>query len=314
MSSDTLECNSPVLFFIFNRMSTTEKVFEKIREAKPTRLYIASDGPRTHIVGEKDEVSRIREYVLSRVDWDCDVSTLFRDSNLGCKLAISSGIDWFFKHEEEGIILEDDCVPDASLFEFFQEMLSKYRHDDEIGLVTGTSYLFNEHTCEGNYFKSTYTSIWGWATWKRVWQNYKVDMSREDISILKRDPNLNTGISYIDDHYIRSYEKISTGELDTWDYQLTYLCKLNNYKTITPVFNLVSNIGVVGTRSAGDGHFIDMPTKSMTKPYSECNHHDSVALEDAIYQNVFFRFISHSYIRKSNNLYKFARYIKRKIF
>ena len=84
---------TPVLFLVFNRPDTATQVFEKIRQAKPYRLYIASDGPRA---GHDDEekITKVRE-IATRVDWPCEVKTLFRDRNLGCAHGCSNAISWF---------------------------------------------------------------------------------------------------------------------------------------------------------------------------------------------------------------------------
>ena len=97
--------NTPVLFLIFNRPDTTQKVFDAIKKAKPKQLFVAADGPREGEEGEKEKCEQTRK-IIEQADWDCKVKTLFRDKNLGCKVAVSSAIDWFFKNVEEGIILE----------------------------------------------------------------------------------------------------------------------------------------------------------------------------------------------------------------
>ena len=102
----TEKFRTPVLFLVFNRPDTTQRVFEAIREAQPPRLYIAADGARTDRPGESQIVEEVRK-IASDVDWPCDVKTLFREQNLGCKYAVSGAITWFFEHEEQGIILED---------------------------------------------------------------------------------------------------------------------------------------------------------------------------------------------------------------
>ena len=107
----------PVLFLIFNRPDTTKQVFDAIRKARPKRLYVAADAPRVEKEGEAALCQQTRA-IIKQVDWDCEVQTLFREENLGCQKAISSAIDWFFEHEEMGIILEDDCLPSPSLFSF----------------------------------------------------------------------------------------------------------------------------------------------------------------------------------------------------
>lgn len=119
MTSSTFSLSTPILYLIFNRPKLTGRTFEAIRKVKPQRLYIAGDGPRTGKgPAEQNLVRETRELVLQKIDWPCDVKTLFRDNNLGCGRAVSEAISWFFEQEEMGIILEDDCLPDLSFLDF----------------------------------------------------------------------------------------------------------------------------------------------------------------------------------------------------
>ena len=124
----TNKFDTPILFIVFNRPDCADKVFEEIRSIRPKRLFVAADGPRSNQPGEKEKCDLVQKITL-RIDWECELKTLFRESNLGCKKAVSSAIDWFFEHVEEGIILEDDCLPDLSFFRFCQELLEIYRDD-----------------------------------------------------------------------------------------------------------------------------------------------------------------------------------------
>ena len=126
---------TPVLFLIFNRPDTTRQVFNEIRKAQPAQLFVAADGPRKDRDSDFELCKKTRE-IVRQVDWDCEVFTRFQEENLGCKRAVSSAIDWFFSNVEEGIILEDDCVPDQSFFPFCQELLEKYRHDERIMMIS----------------------------------------------------------------------------------------------------------------------------------------------------------------------------------
>ena len=121
-----------ILFLVFNRLDTTKKVFKAIRQAKPPRLYIAADGARANKKGECKNVQLVRDYIMQNVDWDCDVKTLFRDKNLGCKYAVGGAITWFFETEEQGIILEDDCLPSQSFFWYCEELLDRYKEDKSL--------------------------------------------------------------------------------------------------------------------------------------------------------------------------------------
>ena len=142
---ETDKINSPaslktaVLFLVFNRPDTTTEVFEKVRQAKPQRLYIAGDGPREGREGEKEKVTKARE-IATKVDWPCNVKTLFRDKNLGCKKGVSSAITWFFEQEEQGIILEDDCVPHLDFFTFCENLLDRYAEDERVSAITGNNF------------------------------------------------------------------------------------------------------------------------------------------------------------------------------
>ncbi|NJK84271.1 MAG: hypothetical protein HC912_11250 [Saprospiraceae bacterium] len=89
---------TPVLFLVFNRPEPTQRVFERIREARPKQLFIAADGPREGKEGEKEKTEAVRKFILNAVDWDCEVKTLFREKNLGCGQAVSQAITWFFEH------------------------------------------------------------------------------------------------------------------------------------------------------------------------------------------------------------------------
>ena len=132
--------NTPILFLIFNRPDTTKVVFERIREIKPSRLYVAADAPRQG-KDKEAELCRQSRSIIDSVDWPCEVKTLFREENLGCKKAISSAITWFFEQEEYGVILEDDCLPDLSFFRFCEELLIKYKDDERIGHIGGNCFL-----------------------------------------------------------------------------------------------------------------------------------------------------------------------------
>ena len=173
--------NTAVLFLVFNRIDTTKKVFEAIRQAKPPRLYIAADGARES-KDEEEKVNAVRDYVSSNIDWDCEIKTLFNEKNLGCKMAVSGAIDWFFDNEEMGIILEDDCLPSQSFFWFCEEMLAKYKDDMRVWHVAGNNFHFGWKRDEdySYYFGGIYGSIWGWASWRTRWNHYDVEMKNYD--------------------------------------------------------------------------------------------------------------------------------------
>lgn len=164
--------HTPVLLIIFNRAHTTQQVFDRIRQVKPKKLYVAADGPRPHVGTDAERCAETRR-IVEQVDWDCEVKTLFQEQNLGCGVAPSRSISWLFEHEEYGIILEDDCIPSRSFFWFCQELLEKYKYDTRVMHISGNNYLDGwRRDSDYSYYFSDKVNSWGWATWRRAWQLY----------------------------------------------------------------------------------------------------------------------------------------------
>ncbi len=233
--------NTPILFLIFNRPEETKRVFEKIKEQKPQYLYVAADGARQNKQGEAELCKQTRE-IIKQVDWDCEVKMLFRDENLGCKKAVSQGITWFFDNVEEGIILEDDCLPSNSFFEFCEKNLAKYRYDTRIMHISGENPLDMEFGDAGYYF-SKIPHIWGWASWKRAWNLYDTEFQNFDYFI---ENNIIQNIfeqKEVQKYWNKVFKRVKNGEINTWDYQWTYALFVNNGLSIVPNKNMVSNIG-----------------------------------------------------------------------
>ncbi|WP_446011679.1 glycosyltransferase family 2 protein [Candidatus Electrothrix sp.] len=235
--------NSPLLFLVFNRPGTTKRVFEAIRQVQPSRLYIAADGARPEKAGEDARVQEVRS-IVTNIDWDCEVKTLFRDKNLGCKMAVSSAITWFFEHEEEGIILEDDCVPDPSFFPFCQELLEKYRYDTRIMMISGNNFQGGQKRTGESYYFSRFPHVWGWATWKRAWKYWDGDLGKwPAIKAKGYLTDIFGGDINVVQFWHGIFERMHNKEIDTWDFPWVFACLTQSGFTILPSTNLVSNIG-----------------------------------------------------------------------
>lgn len=233
---------TPVLFIIFNRPDTTQEVFEVIRKAMPERLYVAADGPR---FAKEDEIDKCKQTkaVIESINWPCEVKKLYRDQNLGCKIAVSSAIDWFFENEEEGIILEDDCVPDVSFFSYCEALLQTYRHDTRVMHISGTNFLFREPKTVYSYHFSKYVSIWGWASWRRAWKLYDPDL--KNWPEYKREGLLaNILQDEVENEYFTGiFDMLYAKKFDTWDLQWFYCVFFQHGLAVAPSRNLVKNIG-----------------------------------------------------------------------
>ena len=245
---------SPVLFLVFNRPDTTRQVFEAIRAAKPPKLYVAADGPRLNREGERERCEEVRR-IATAVDWPCELKTLLRDENLGCKVGVSGGINWFFENEEEGIILEDDVLPISSIFPYCDELLERYRYNERIGVISGCNFISKHFTPKESYFFSRYNHVWGWASWRRAWQKYDITMQAwpewRDKGGLK---SISDGNKLFESKWSNTFHDVFNGEIDTWDYQWTFACWYHGIITALPCHNQTNNIGcgIDATHTTGD--------------------------------------------------------------
>ena len=241
-TGEVYQTSSAVLLIIFNRPALAQKIFEQVKAARPSRLYVAADGPRHHVTGEAELCAQSRS-ITGEVDWLCEVKTLFQTDNLGCKEAVSSAITWFFEHEEEGIILEDDCLPANSFFRFCDDMLNRYRSDTRIRHISGCNLQHGQTRGEASYYFSNMTHVWGWAGWRRVWKDYDKDLKRYDEAGVKDKLQNIFNNAMLADDWAAIFRRLKAGEIDTWDYQLAFLNFFNNSLSVIPNCNLISNIG-----------------------------------------------------------------------
>lgn len=233
----------PILFLIFNRPDKTQVVFNEIKKYQPEKIFIAADGPRQNNPKEAALCLETRD-IVKQINWKCEIKTLFREKNLGCKIAVSEAIGWFFENIEEGIILEDDCVPEPSFFTFCEILLEKYRHTKKVMIISGNNlYEKTDEKYPYDYYFSKFSYIWGWATWKRVWSEYDVKM--KDYPKIKNE-------NFFDSFFYNKkalkkllsfFDEVFSGKNDTWDAQLMFLGLKNNYLSVIPSKNLIKNIG-----------------------------------------------------------------------
>lgn len=236
--AESMPLTTPVAFLIFNRPELTATVFAAIARARPRRLLVVADGPRNDEEAEACERTRA---VVRSVDWDCEVLTNFAERNLGCKRRVSSGLDWVFERVEEAIILEDDCLPAPSFFPFCAELLERYREDERVMHVGGDNFQRGASRTEAGYYFSRYSHIWGWASWRRAWRHYDVEMRTwPESRPLIRGLFADTAEA---DFWADIFDRVHAGEIDTWDYQWLYACWSQSGLAVVPRVNLVSNLG-----------------------------------------------------------------------
>ena len=264
----TFKLVTPVAFIIFNRPDTAARVFAEIAKARPAKLLVIGDGPRTNRMGEAERVEATRA-IIKQVDWECEVLTNFSEVNLGCKKRVASGIDWVFEQVEEAIILEDDCLPDPTFFRYCQEMLALYSEEKRVGIISGDNFQFGRKYGEDSYYFSKYVHIWGWATWRDRWAG-SYDVAISSWPRVRDEGRLIDLVGNADEakYWSKIFERVFRGEIDTWDYQWLFANWLQGRLNIMPRVNLISNIGFGSgaTHTTGGGELANMTVESMSFP------------------------------------------------
>jgi hypothetical protein len=258
------ELDVPVVLIIFNRPELTQQVLTAIANVQPKQLFVIADGPRPTQSGDLETCAATRK-LIGQINWDCQVQTNFSDINLGCKQRVSTGLNWVFEQTESAIILEDDCVPDASFFEFCAQLLQKYQDDQRIMAISGNNFQFGRKRTDYSYYFSRYPHCWGWATWKRAWQHY--DMEMKLWSEINQQDWLND--PFTTNYWQKKFQSTYDGEIDSWAFRWTFACWIQSGLTILPNVNLVSNIGF--TSGSTHNHYsknpyANMPVEAMQFP------------------------------------------------
>ncbi|WP_342550764.1 hypothetical protein MKX57_03180 [Lysinibacillus sp. FSL M8-0216] len=257
----------PVAFIIFNRPDTTAIVFEEIRKYAPDQLFVIADGPRAHKKDEAQLCEKTR--AVLQVNWDCDVTYIYSEENLGCRKRISSGLDEVFSYVEDAIILEDDCVPHEDFFAYCEDLLDYYKDDEKIMAISGNNFQTDDFEIEESYYFSIFPHCWGWATWRNSWGKMDVEMKSWPNYKVSGDFDQLCYDVFFKEYWTTIYNDTYLGKIDTWDYQWTYSCWYHKGLAILPNKNLVSNIGFRenATHTTSENKLLEnLPTFKMNFP------------------------------------------------
>ena len=235
---------APVALIVFNRPQLTARVAEAVARAKPPKVFVVADGPRPDQAGDAEKCAAVRA-VIDHINWPCEVVKKYSEVNLGCGRGPASGIDWVFKQTDRAIILEDDCLPHPTFFRYSDELLDRYRDDEQIMQIAGSDFQRGHKRGQASYFFSRFKICWGWATWRRAWRH--MDMSLKLWPKFRETSWLTdlVGDARAAQHWAEKFEAAhhAGGMIDYWDYQWLFATWVQNGLCVMPNVNLISNIG-----------------------------------------------------------------------
>ena len=231
---------TPVLLVLYNRVEETHNLFQMIRKIKPEKLYVAADGANKNIPIDYQMCLKTRAVIMP--EWKCEIKFLFHDEHLGKSKNIHQAVSWMFEEEEEGIILFDDTLPNLDFFHYCEQLLEKYRNVPEI-MHIGANYLERKKKyLKNSYHYTAYSFIWGFATWKRAWQGFELEIKSDPEKVFKViDQYVKNPFEKMFCH--RIYHALKKHNLDYWEYQYNYHIWTHYGLCISPNVNLVTNVG-----------------------------------------------------------------------
>lgn len=283
----------PVALIFFNRPECFEKVFKAVAKARPSILFLIQDGPRNNKDEDNEKVMACRDCI--KIDWECKVYKDYSTENLGCGLRVFSGISKAFEIVDRLVIIEDDVVIGEDMLPFCSEMLERYKNDERVGIISGMNHLWEYTRCPNSYFFSARGgAIWGWATWKRVWDcvEWNLECAKDNYVM---DSLSNLSLPQINGKELavrtkNKYASITKGERQTsWSTQfIVSSCILQSRLYLVPSKNLISNIGIVGEHVNHSG--ISAIPRGMRKIYFAPTYvlerplrHPKYMIDDSIY-------------------------------
>lgn len=266
MSTSALE--TPVVMAVFNRPDLTRRVFARVREARPKRLFVIADGPRAQVPGDQDKCAQTRA-VFESIDWDCRLETDYSECNLGCGDRIQTGLSRVFDTVPEAIVVEDDILPHPSFFPYCAELLARYRDEPKVHAILGTKLPCEPRTAPYSYRFSRLFFSWGWAGFARAWRNVDKTLSAYPRIAGERWLAENTRTETERHFYDDGFAAAQARRIVHWDWAVIFSAFLRGELFAVPDRNLVSNIGwgPEGTQLKNANHILaDLPVHAMQFP------------------------------------------------
>lgn len=268
---DSSILNLTVVLFFFNRPDCLRKVFKEVRIAKPSRIILVQDGPRVNNQDDIILINKCREIVY--VDWECEVIYDYSQINLSAHRRIFTGISNAFNYCESLMCLEDDCIPSQSYFKFCSELLEKYKDDERIHYINGLNRIEDFDNTPYSYFFSMQGTGFGLATWKRVWDQVKINSS---LDFLDDENTIRSLRLLIKNIYPKSYKRhitkaihirkanLKLGFMSSWELPFGITQTINSSYTITPKYTMFEYIGI-GNDATYSGNSINYLPKRYQK-------------------------------------------------
>ena len=229
---------APVLLLGFNRPEKMRQIISALRTSSPRTVLIAVDGPRASHDGDASLVQLVQQ-TAELIDWTDNVHTLFRESNLGLRTAVTQAVTWAVSRHGRVIVLEDDCIPGPSCVPFMQWGLDQYAHEQSVAHINGYNLVPRNILSRPDepVRKTRYIESYAWATWERAWTEYDDSLEWALESSLSELANI-VGSRTAAIRWKINFRDAAAGRINTWAYRWMATIWSNRWSVVAPNVNL----------------------------------------------------------------------------
>mgnify|MGYP000009737497 FL=1 len=259
----------PVLLIFFSRNEQFQSVFDEVKKARPSKLYLYQDGAREGNESDRIGVEKCRATAADEnIDWDCEVHRFYQEKNVGCDPSEFIAQKWMFETEEMGIVLEDDDVPSQSFFPFCKDLLERYKDDKRVNMICGMNNNDISKHVNASFLFTKKGSIWGWASWKRVldtWdEHYTWLDDAEKLNIIKTQLTNEEYESFI--ATAKQHKNTGRAHYESINAAAMFI---NESLNIVPKYNMITNIGISPTTTHSVSDLRLLPKRTQRLMYKK---------------------------------------------
>jgi|LakMenEpi03Aug12_release.lakeMendotaPanAssembly.Ray.scaffolds.fasta_scaffold332519_2 hypothetical protein len=252
-----------VLIVAYRRAQNVKEILEVCLNSGIKSIYITVDAPKTRsteAVRDHQQVLQVIENISSGSHPNVTIRVRVAESNYGCAVSVISGCDWAFQSASELLVIEDDCIPNSTFFEFANNNLNQLSLEKGVVMVCGTQFAPISLTGKVAML-SRYPLTWGWGTNREVWHEIRKSFEQNPyLLMLSQMIAINSDTSF----WRAGSRRALSGVTDVWDTVLVEYMLRRNLLSILPPRNLVLNNGndTVATHIALNSKWTYQPTHS----------------------------------------------------
>lgn len=253
----------PVSLNIWIRPECQRLQFDVIKKARPSILFLISDGGRNE--KEWNAIYANRKMIDEGIDWNCTIYRIYENENQGMYKTALKKHKLIWSKVDRCILLEDDILPAVSFFQYCAELLEKYKNDLRVNVICGMNHLGVSEEVNTDYFFSRQGSIWGIAMWRRTYEEYNDFAYGKDSYVMKLLAE-RTKHNKIFWNRIKGYTTNDTyeGHIAGSEYYFEFSMYGQNQLQIVPKKNMICNIGCTENSAHADNlHLLPKKIRSI---------------------------------------------------